>query len=65
MKPDLARIHCAFYYNIGLDSGKIITPEDWFEPHYQQIVAESIEAVIADWSEEQRSILWDGFPLLI
>lgn len=59
-----AAYHENCYYNIDLDSGKIITLKDWFGPQYRQIVAESIEATIAGWSEEQRSILWDDLSII-
>lgn len=52
-----------YYYNIDLESGEKITLRDWFGPQYRQIVAESIEATIAGWSEEQRSILWDDLSI--
>lgn len=55
--------HHDFYYNIDLESGKNITLRDWFGPKYRQIVAESIEASIAGWSEEQQSILWDDLSV--
>lgn len=56
--------NCDLYYNIDLDSGRIITLKDWFGLDYRQIVAKSIEATIADWSEEQRSILWDDLSII-
>lgn len=59
-----AAYNCNFYYNIDLDSGKDITLEDWFGPGYRQIVADSIEATIAGWSEEERSILWEDLSIL-
>lgn len=59
-----AAYNCDFYYNIDLESGKNITLRDWFGPRYRQIVAESIEAEIEGWSEEQRGILWDGLSII-
>lgn len=56
--------NCDLYYNIDLDSGSIITLKDWFGPDYRQIVSESIEATIAGWSEEQRSILWEDLSVI-
>lgn len=56
--------NCDYYYNIDLDSGKMITLEDWFGTHYRQIVAESIEHTISGWSEEQRSVLWDDLSII-
>lgn len=51
--------NCDLYYNIDLETGRIITLRDWFGPDYRQIVADSIEATIQGWSEEQRSMLWE------
>lgn len=56
--------NCDLYYNIDLDSGRIITLKDWFGSDYRQIVSESIEATIAGWSEEQRGILWDDLSII-
>ena len=55
--------HCEFYYNIDLENGKVITLKDWFGPSYQQIVADSIEESIAQWSDEQRGILWEHLSI--
>lgn len=59
-----AAYHDKFYYNIDLDSGKIITLKDWFGPRYRQIAAESMEAAVAGWSEEQRGILWEDLSMI-
>ena len=56
--------NCDYYYNIDLDSGRIITLKDWFGPDYRQIVADSIETTIAGWSDEQRSILWEPLSVI-
>lgn len=56
--------NCDLYYNIDLGSGKIFTLKDWFGPNYRQIVAQSIESTIAGWSEERRSVLWDGLSIV-
>ncbi len=56
--------NCDRYYNIDLESGTIITLKDWFGTGYRQIVADSIEATIADWSEEERSILWEDLSVI-
>lgn len=55
--------NCDYYYNIDLENGENVTLRDWFGPQYRQIVAESIETTIEDWSEEQRSILWDDLSI--
>ena len=51
-------------YNIDLESGRVITLRDWFGPDYRQIVAERIEAAIAGWSDEQRSLLWEDLSVI-
>lgn len=56
--------NCKLYYNIDLDSGRIITLKDWFGSDYRKIVSEQIEAVIAGWSDEQRSILWKDLSVI-
>ncbi len=56
--------NCDLYYNIDLDSGRIITLKDWFGPDYRQIVSESMEATIAGWSEEERGILWEDLSII-
>lgn len=48
-----------YYYNIDMESGRSITLKDWFGNDYKQIVAESIENTIGDWSDEQKEILWE------
>ena len=59
-----AAYNCDLYYNIDLESGRVITLRDWFGPDYRQIVAERIEAAIAGWSEEQRSLLWEDLSVI-
>lgn len=56
--------NCELYYNIDLESGKILTLRDCFGPNYQRIVAESIENTIGGWSEEQRGILWEDLSVI-
>lgn len=55
---------CDLYYNIDLEVGRIITLKDWFGPDYRQIIADSIEASIREWSEEQRSVLWEPLSII-
>ena len=59
-----AAYNCDLYYNIDLESGRVITLRDWFGPDYRQIVAERIEAAIAGWSEKQRSLLWEDLSVI-
>lgn len=49
-----------FYYNIDLESGRLITLKDWLGNDYKQIASRSIENTIESWSEEQKAALWDN-----
>ncbi len=49
-----------YFYNIDIETGKIITLKDWFGTQYKQIVANSIEKEIASWDEERKKLLWDN-----
>ena len=44
-----------YFYNIDIETGKIITLKDWFGTQYKQIVANSIEKEIASWDEERKN----------
>lgn len=48
-----------YYYNIDMESGRIITLKDWYGSNYRQEVARRIENAVSEWSDERRSILWD------
>lgn len=52
-----------YYYNIDLQSGRILSLKDWFGNDYRQIVARSVEKTIAGWEEERRSALWEDIAL--
>ncbi len=56
--------NCDLYYNIDLESGKILTLKDYFGTNYREIIADSIETTIAGWSAEQRSILWEDLSIV-
>ncbi len=52
------------YYNVDLERGRIITLKDWFGNDYKEIVADNIEKTIAEWSEEQKEVLWDDLEII-
>ena len=47
-----------YYYNIDLQSGRILSLKDWFGNDYRQIVAKHVEEELANWDEDQRWALW-------
>ena len=47
------------FYNIDMESGRILTLKDCLGNDYKQIAAQSIENTISGWSEEQKALLWD------
>ena len=47
-----------YYYNIDLQSGRILSLKDWFGNDYRQIVAKHVEEDLANWDEDQRWALW-------
>ena len=47
-----------YYYNIDLQSGRILSLKDWFGNDYRQIVAKHVEDDLANWDEDQRWALW-------
>lgn len=47
-----------YYYNIDLQSGRILSLKDWFGNDYRQIVATHVEEELANWDEDQRRTLW-------
>lgn len=53
-----------FYYNIDMESGRIITLKDWFGNDYRKIVSESIDNTISGWNAEQKEILWDDITII-
>lgn len=52
------------YYNIDLEDGKMLTLKDWYGNDYKQIVAGSIENTIANWSAEQKEMLWEDLSVI-
>lgn len=52
------------YYNIDLESGRVLTLKDWFGNDYRRIVADSISNTIAGWDDRQRELLWDDLSVI-
>lgn len=52
------------YYNIDLESGRILTLKDWYGNDYRQIVADSISETIAGWDDQQKAMLWDDLSVI-
>lgn len=52
------------YYNLDLESGKNLTLKDWLGNDYREIAAASIESTIAQWSDEQKAMLWDDLAII-
>lgn len=52
------------YYNFDLESGRNFTLKDWYGNNYREIVADSIENTIADWSIEQKEMLWEDISII-
>lgn len=56
--------HSNYYYNIDMESGRVLTLRDWFGSNYRKIVADSIEQSIANMDEEKKSLLWDDISII-
>lgn len=56
--------HYDYYYNIDIESGRILTLRDWLGDDYRQIAAGSIEETIAGWDEEQKALLWEDLSVI-
>lgn len=52
-----------FYYNIDLESGKVLTLKDLYGNEYKEIAAESIESTIDIWNDEQKEMLWNDISI--
>ena len=52
------------YYNIDLQSGRVLTLKDWYGNDYRKIVADSIQTTIASWTDEQKEMLWDNISII-
>lgn len=48
-----------FYYNIDLESGRILTLKDLYGNDYKEITAKSIENTISNWTDEQKEMLFE------
>lgn len=47
-----------YFYNIDMETGRIISLKDWLGSEYKQIVADRIEKEISVWDEEKKAELW-------
>lgn len=48
-----------YFYNIDMETGRIVSLKDWLGTEYKQIVADSIEKEISLWNEEKKAELWE------
>ena len=53
-----------FYYNIDLESGRVLTLKDLYGNDYKEITAKSIENTISDWTDEQREMLFEDISFV-
>lgn len=54
----------SYYYNIDLETGKLLTLRDCLGNDYRQIVAGSIENTIASWEDSRKEQLWTGLSVI-
>lgn len=52
-----------YFYNINVDTGRIITLRDWFGNDYKKIISKSIEKTISEWDTEKKQQLWDDLEI--
>lgn len=48
------------YYNIDIESGRVLTLRDCLGNDYKQIAAQGIRETIAGWTDKERALLWDN-----
>lgn len=53
-----------YYYNIDMESGRILTLKDCFGDEYRQIITDSIEKTISSWEDEKKNVLWDDLSII-
>lgn len=55
----LASAYTTFYfYNIDVESGRVMTLKDFLGPQYKEIVSQKINEQIADWDEDKKMYLF-------
>lgn len=52
-----------YFYNINMKTGKNVTLKDLLGNDYKKIITESIEKTIANWSQEQKDLLWKDLDI--
>lgn len=52
-----------YFYNIDMESGKYITMIDLLGNNYKEIVTESIENTIDNWSQEKKDLLFENINI--
>lgn len=63
-ETNFSAYYTQYYYNIDMETGRILTLKDWFGNDYQMVVAGSIEQNIAGWDEQKKELLWDDLCIL-
>lgn len=53
----------AYYYNIDMESGRYVTLRDLLGNNYKEIVVQSIENTISNWSQEQKGLLFEDIKI--
>lgn len=53
----------SYYYNIDMESGRMLSLKDCLGNDYQQLAADSIEKTIASWDEAKQALLWDDLSI--
>lgn len=53
-----------YYYNIDLESGRILTLKDCLGEDYRQIAADSMEQSISSWEDDKKALLWDDLSII-
>lgn len=47
-----------YFYNIDMESGKVLTLRDFIGPEYKEIVTEQIEKQISEWDDDKKLYLF-------
>lgn len=62
-ETDFSAYNYTFYYNIDMETGRMLTLKDWLGNDYKNIAARSIEKTIESWPDEQKNMLWDDLAV--
>lgn len=52
-----------YFYNLDMESGRILTLKDWLGNDYKEIVTQSIKNTINTWDREKRDFLWEDLDI--